>query len=202
MLVFSCKDKDDDATSNLPTPAIEYFPLTVGSYWVYDWYSIDALGNEEPYPLYHDSIYISGDTVIGGLTYSIMEGTHFNSDFRSFYRDSSGFLVNGEGGVPLFTTTSEQVQLGLDTIFIDSEPFAIVDTKMQPTATSITVPAGTFADCLTATTFVTSFDPNYPHGVREQPYYYAKGVGRILHRIAFYSTPGYFESKLAKYHIE
>ncbi len=201
MLVFSCNCNDDDAATN-PTPATEYLPLNIGNYWVYQWYIIDTLGNETIYGNTLDSIYISGDTVINGNTYAVMEGRQFNSDILYFYRDSSGYLVSANSSVPLFTTTSSSERLGIDTLFVGTAPLVMNDANMQPPSPSVTVPAGTFNDCLSTVTYMTSFEADYPHGIRTFPYQYAKGVGRVLHRIAFYSTPNYYESRLVRYHVE
>jgi hypothetical protein len=201
MLVFSCNCNDDDTVSG-PTPATEYLPLNVGNYWIYQWYLIDTLGNETIYSNTLDSIYISGDTVINGNTYAVMEGREFNSDIQYFYRDSSGYMVSAKSDIPLFSTKSTTGQLGLDTLFFGTDPFLVNEANMQPPSPSVTVPAGTFNDCLSTVTYMTSFEADYPHGVRTFPYHYAKGVGRILHRVAFYSNANYYESRLVRYNVE
>ncbi len=201
MLVFSCNCNDDEGPA-LPTPATEYMPLAVGNYWIYQWYKIDTLGNETLYGNTLDSIYVSGDTMINGNTYAILRGREFNSDIQYFYRDSSGYMVSAKSKIPLFTTTSTTERLGIDTLFIGTDPFLMNDKNMQPPTPSVTVPAGTFADCLSTITYMTAFEADYPHGVRTFPYQYAKGVGRLLHKVAFYSTADYYESRLVRYHVE
>jgi hypothetical protein len=204
MLVFSCNCNDDDTVIGPiePVPATDYLPLNKGNYWIYQWYVIDTLGNESIYSNNLDSIYISGDTVINGNTYAIMEGKEFNSEIRRFYRDSSGYMVSAESKTPLFTTTSTTEQLGVDSIPTETPPLVMLEANMQPPSPLVTVPAGSFKDCLSTVTYMTSFEADYPHGVRTFPYRYAKGVGRILHRIAFYSNANYYESRLVRHHVE
>ncbi|MCC6726345.1 MAG: hypothetical protein IT258_17690 [Saprospiraceae bacterium] len=201
MLVFSCNCNDDDSAAN-PIPATNYLPLTVGNYWVYQWYKIDASGNETPYGSYLDSVYVSGDTLINGFTYHILEGRELNVPFRKFYRDSSGYLVSTISDIPLFSTTSTTEQLGIDTVFAGPEPLAMLEYAMQNPTPTVTVPAGTFSDCLTTLTSMTSFEDDYPYGIRTYPYHYAEGIGRVQHKVSFYGSPDYLESRLLRYHIE
>ena len=73
-LIQSCKDKECEPTS--VNPSI-HLVTTVGSFWLYDWYSIDSLGNEKI--LRTDSTYIAGDTVINGKTNIIKKHDGFNN---------------------------------------------------------------------------------------------------------------------------
>jgi hypothetical protein len=201
VFVFACNCNDDDGPT-LITPATEYLPLTVGNYWIYQWYKIDESGNETQHGNYLDSIYISGDTVINGFTYSIIKGKEFNAPIERFYRDSSGYLVSATNNIPLFSTISTTEQLGIDTIFTETGPLVMLAYSMQNPTPSITVPAGTFSNCLTTLTSLTSFEEDYEYGVRNYPYQYAEGVGRVQHKISFYSSGEYYESRLVRYHVE
>lgn len=199
LFLFSCKDKDDDAKLNAVT-ATDYFPLTVGSYWVYQWYNIDNLGNETIRST-KDSVFVSADTIINGLTYAILQGTEFGNEIKRFYRDSSGFLVDEKGEIPLFTIHEEPALLGIDTFYASNAPWFWREYKMAADA-NITVSAGTFENCLTAETYLNPIEPNAENGIRIYPFNYAEGIGLVRHRTSFYYEPLYLESRLISYHIE
>lgn len=203
VFAFACKDKDDDTTSNpLPIAATDYFPLTQGSYWIYQWYKIDSQGNAEIWASYLDSIYVSGDSIINGITYAKVEGTYIKTPITYFYRDSSGFLVDENGGAPLFSTTLETEVLGVDTFSTEVAPLFWREYKMAANTSNVTVPAGTFDDCLQSILYLTSLEPDYEHGVRTYPLEYAKGVGLVRQRTSFYHSPDYLEGRLMRYNIE
>lgn len=122
-----------------PSP-ISYFHLNYGSYWVYDWYVIDSLGNETFLNI-TDSIFISGDTTIGNSTYSISEGTWFGgSPFVEYLRDSSFHLVNEAGRVFCSSTNFTDTLHIWNSMNGDETGFL----KMAQNTSSVTVPAGTF----------------------------------------------------------
>ena len=71
-LFIACsKDDKNDSPPKEPTdsstPASAYYPMKVGSYWVYDVYEIDSNGTEAI--VGHDSIAVTKDTLIHGKTF-------------------------------------------------------------------------------------------------------------------------------------
>ncbi|MBK8567288.1 MAG: hypothetical protein IPN76_29185 [Saprospiraceae bacterium] len=199
MLAFSCKDKDDDATT-APISATEYFPLSPGNYWIYNWVKIDTMGNETPY-IRIDTVTVTGEEVVNGFTYAKVKGTNFGGEFEHLYRDSSGFLVKADGGTPVFSV-NQGILLGQDTTWSGDFPLFWTEEKMKTGFSPVTVPAGTFEECLSKDLLIYPLGLESPFGVRTYPYYYAKGVGLVQHYISFYSTPDYYESRLVEYHIE
>ena len=199
LLAFSCKDKDDDATTT-PIPATDYFPLTAGSYWIYNWVKIDTLGNETP-QVRMDTVTVVGDTVVNGLNYSIVEGTVFGGGVRHIYRDSSGYLVEAAGGTAEFSV-SLNIALGNDTTWIGDMPAFWTSESMDVEPASVTVPAGTFESCLVKIQTIYPLEFDIPAGNRIYPYHYAKGVGLVKYRTSFLSSFDYLEARLSDYHIK
>ena len=97
VLIASCSKCDDEMPATQQSDP-NYFPLSQGSYWVYDWVKIDTLGNESSFNR-RDSIYVAGDTLINNQNYKVLKGESFNPTLPLFYRDSSGFLVNEKGAL-------------------------------------------------------------------------------------------------------
>ena len=95
ILISSCK-KEEDVIEQPTTKSVDYTPLTVGNFWVYENYSIDTLGNETVL-IQKDSIVVDRDTVIGSYTYFILEGTSYPTinvwGIVDIVRDSSDYLV-------------------------------------------------------------------------------------------------------------
>ena len=153
-----------------------YVPLTIGSYWVYEWVKVDTFGVESPVT-FRDSVFISGDTLINGEVYSIVDGTFLGSEkTKEFHRDSSGYLVN-EKGETLFNPNNNTDLLWTDTIFVGEDPFVLIEYSMEGATTDVTVPAGTF-NCLNFQGKVISLEDDYPWGTRYTGYYYADGIAK------------------------
>lgn len=197
MLVFSCKD--DDATTN-PTLATDYFPLTKGSYWIYDWYTIDSLGNEASIGR-TDTLKVTGDTILNGIEYSVVEGTLLGTESLNFYRDSSGYLDDAWSVTPELSVDLG-AELGQDTILIGDLQAFWTSESMEPELETVTVPAGKFESCLVKVKTLYPLEFDIPAGVRTYPHYFAKGVGMVKYRTSFLSSFDYLESRLVKYKIE
>lgn len=96
--LFSCKkDKDGPASSS---GANDFVVQTAeGSWWVYDWYTIDTNGTASPTSM-RDSVYVSKDTTVRGHRYAMIEGTFLGQPgFTRTERDSNGFIVSAEGNI-------------------------------------------------------------------------------------------------------
>jgi hypothetical protein len=110
MVLCSCKKEKPESEQTPDNTTPDYvLPNTVGSYWVYEKYNVDSLGNENYLSV--DTLFITGDTIINGYTY-----TAFNSVFNTLphpdhLRDSSGYIID-ELGIIYYS----YVNLG-DTLF-------------------------------------------------------------------------------------
>ena len=77
---------------------MNYTPLSIGNYWVYEGYKIDTNGIEEPLNN-HDSLVIKRDTIINGHSYFVLEGNKISSiwKIKGIFRDSAEYAVNSDG---------------------------------------------------------------------------------------------------------
>lgn len=136
----ACKKDIEKTFTPSTAPSTTYSPMTTGSYWVYDWYVIDSAGIATPYPA-TDSIYIVGDTIIGGNTFSIQAGTWYGiSQSPKYFRDSIGYLINETGRI--FFSANNYT----DTLYTWNSGDGTVTgyLKMNNIGAIVTVPAGTF----------------------------------------------------------
>lgn len=140
-LFSSCKKEEDSSQTGNTITASDYFPLSVGSYWIYDVYQIATDGSETKHPNL-DSVYISSDTLIDGHIYSV-----FKSDSRLFpdqvFRDSSGYLIGPSGHIAFAPNNSEPI-LSTRTEFIGPDTFYVYTNRMEKVAQAVSVPAGLF----------------------------------------------------------
>ena len=202
--ISSCK-KDvaiPQAPTN-PTSSGTYIPMTVGSYWIYDWYDVDTLGNTTPLNV-TDSISVSGDTIIGLNTFYVMEEFWHNQIIpaRKFYRrDSCGSLIDTSGNV-YFSSTNLT-----DTLFIGYETSSELGYyKMTDINKMVTAPAGTFSTMNAAFIFVNLLGTWPCWGkfyVSDKQY--AKNVGKVRQSFIFNGPNGpicfIHDRRLRTYHI-
>ncbi len=196
-LFFSCKN-DDDATGG-PVQQSNYTPLTIGSYWVYDWVREDTLGNQTMMSQV-DTMTVVGDTVLNGVEYAVLEGTFLGGPQTKFQRDSIGYLVNSNGAI-LFDSNNSTNLIFSDTIFAGPSPHVFMEYRMEGVITSVDVPAGIF-QCVNYQGTIIPADPNHPHGTRITNQYYAEDIGLVRSRMFFFNSPDYIVSRLVAYHIE
>lgn len=186
-----------------PTPAVttssvnDYFPMTVGSYWVYEIVNVDSLGVEVPQTQI-DTVTITGDTILNGNTYTVAAGTWMSNAQRLwFYRDSSNYIVTNEGDV-LFT--DQPTTDTLDSYYIQNIGWRYQYMTSPPP--SVATPICTFSSILHTKTDLWSENPTYPWGTpRSDHSYYAEGVGHVLQVFYFYSSPNYLHRRLTEYYI-
>lgn len=186
LFLSSCKKENSEINhpEENPSPAYQ-FPSKVGSYWVYNWYAVDSTGIETQLS-YVDSVFILGDTLINGHSYSIYKGNNVGGNYNTYFqRDSSGYIVNEHGHVSftyvdfttLFTSGSEQG-------FWDYYGHSL-EGKV-----SLTIPLGTYQ------AFVSEYYIYSPNGTAinncgdiDHSYktYYSSGIGQIQHETAYYT---------------
>lgn len=99
LIAISCKKEKEIIPQPAPNNSSYSYITTAGSYWVYDRYQVDSLGNEVLQPD-KDTVRLVGDTIIGSYTYHKFEIEQWlENDYVSFQRDSSGFIVNNYGNI-------------------------------------------------------------------------------------------------------
>jgi hypothetical protein len=203
-LFTACKKDDvDPIDNNPPESSPNYFPMTVGSYWVYETYEIDSMG-VETFKNMRDSLFIAGDTTIRNHTYYLLKGTKYGSSqikTLNAYRDSNSYIVSHTGNVLFHPSNfSDTLSIGLNQLGSDSV-FWSYWSKMESVPNQVQVPAGTFSSIRSATEFYFSWLPD-PHKTRTHYKYYADGVGQLINQFSFANNfHSYFEQRLVRYHI-
>lgn len=177
----SC-NKDDSETEVIPIPEADYMQLKVGNYWAYEGYRLDSTGNETPITALTDSLVIIGDTNIRGELYFKQLST--TSLHIAYLRDSSGYLVNGDGEFKFCDHNFNEI-FRVDTIHPD---LSYIEYMMLDHDSLISVPFGTYST-LEVNGKVIPLDPNYPHGINYTHYFYADGIGMIKSSTYYFSSP-------------
>jgi hypothetical protein len=191
MLAFSCSEDISPANAELKA----YTHFKPGSYWVYDVTYINADGNS--FPRNPDSLYMSQDTVINGLTYHVMQGKKFGQNYKSLRRDSTDRL--------LVTHPDSKVIFSLEKNTTYSYPLIVGDDvfgtnyyKLDQQTIDFQIEAGSFQ----AVAFGGEFIPVQSTGKTYHHYlYYSKNTGVVSERVSVYSG-GEFILTLKRYHIE
>ena len=210
LFISSCKKDVVELEPIIPPSAI-YMPLTIGSYWVYQDYLIDSLGNSTIMQT-RDSMYVAHDTLINGKSYSVLKGRFFPHGVAflpdstvMIVRDSSGFMVDYLGNI---LYASQIIPDTLDSGVTPTSPgkndtlfywYQIMDQNTH----TISVPAGSFStlDCKTHYTIF----PQSPKPIEQLNHrYISENVGIIIETWSYSSQSAigsYIEKRLINYHI-
>lgn len=176
-----------------------YIPMTVGSFWVYQWYQVDSSGTELLLDGKIDSIFIEKDTLIGGAIFKkIREANSFLSvpSVIKFRRDSLGYLIDPWHNI-YFSTTNF-----MDTLRIFHTNEMKIIYQMKVATPPIITLAGAF-DCLNFHGEITPF-LNVDWEKQDVNRYYSRGVGKVQENNFFFSSANLkqYHRRLMEYHIE
>ena len=199
-LVSSC-EKDEEVINE----SVDYTPLSIGDYWVYENYSTDTFGIETILPQI-DSVIIDRDTIIRGETYYVFEGTNYPNNqhwgILNIVRDSADCLVNLDG-IILFSLNNFSDVLYEDIRIFDTDTLYTYQYQMETITGSVVVPTGTYNDVLN---YKGTFNINNPmNGVTNPRYsnnYYAPDIGMIMETCFYFSTPTIYGRRLISYNIQ
>jgi hypothetical protein len=201
------KEELPDAPPTPPEPETNYYPLTTGSYWVYQMYQVAANGSENELNS-TDSVIIIGDTTINENIFAVFEKTSssWNSSHQYYVRDSSGYMIDVHGNAFFtsknFTDTLSQGDRYVDDNDTTSMFIYSYSSIMEIVDNPLTVPAGSFDVINHKTTTFTN--ENIP--VTNPRYintYYADNVGKIMYTNFYFSSDEIeLQWRLINYHIE
>ena len=178
------------------TSILEFANIEVGSYWVYEWHIIEPEGTESPYNL-KDSLVIERDTIISGKQYFIRSGTLLESDRTEILLfDSLNSIFIYPSNEILFTI-DETIE---ETKFYGpaEEPVATGIYALSGDTSTVIVPAGEF-ECMNYQGLIEVQEPDYEFGIRENDNLYANGIGLVLMKTQFLSSPNDLEMRLVRY---
>jgi hypothetical protein len=201
--IISCNEDDNGTPDDLAeTPC--YFPLSVGSYWIYNSYEIDSQKNEILIGE-NDTTFITGDTAINGNTYFVFYGKRWvvgTMKMEKYYRDSSGFIVNPTGEI-VFAVTDRT-----DTLFrdnpVDGDSSLCKYGIIEIYPGEISVPAGVFDSLYNYRLNITFLDTP-GEDVGNLYNFFAPNIGRItrqnFYMHEFMEEGIYYEERLVDYYI-
>lgn len=105
LIISSCSSDDSGSSSDFTTTNL---PLTLGNYWTYDVENEDATGGITSG---RDSLFVSGDILISGVTHKKMETLALPNGFYSSTLRNNGLRVDGST-VKISGTASYDLGLG------------------------------------------------------------------------------------------
>lgn len=198
IFIFSCK-KEIDVPPCESQLARSYFPMEVGSYWIYQWYEVDSSGTEELMEGKIDTVKIIKDTLIGT---SIFKKIQENNSFITapvvikYRRDSLGFLIDPQNEI-YFSSSNFTDTLKI----INNTNFKII-YKMEVPDEPIETASGVF-DCLNFQGEVTPFI-TVDWSTQLINTYYSRGVGKVQENNFYFSNAetSQFQRRLIEYYLE
>ena len=197
-LLFSSCKKDNDTPP--PTESVlDYFPLSVGNYWVYERYGCDSTWTDCTSKSI-DTSFITKDTIIDGNTYFKIEGTSpVGQPSTSFFRDSLDYIVDNIGNI-MFSSTDFDSKLAEEYIIVNETDTAFYwYYQMQKEPYNIEVDAGTF-ECLDNQMSFFRHQDDFEKEFNTHQLF-AKEVGPVLKQAMFASSTSGFKQELIGYKI-
>lgn len=204
VLLTACrKEEDAPATPTAPEPlSISAFSqLDSGNYWVYDRHRVDSMDVVDPTYYRRDSLFITGDTVLDGHTWSVVRlaSNGVVSGMIEYWRDSADFLL-GRCGEVLFSSAN----LG-QVIWVDSIPApstVSIHYSVGSALVPVSVPAGNFQSyVMTGTCYSYGTFPVIPAWKYPRDHW-VEGIGRVKWYDYFaFGTIGY-RYQLVDYHVQ
>lgn len=202
-LFVSCKKESiqPPPASSGNTTNVYSFPLTNGSYWIYQHDMLDSAGNIIATGCL-DSTWVKGDTIIGAYTYKKVRSVNLGGNPYNgitplrLLRDSAGYLVDDTGWYIEHDNFTDTLHYQSNMGAMDAWYF------MRHGDSLVTVNAGTF----TIIDYEGNGYPtasNYPYAV---PLYthdmYADNIGLVLKQSAMMWTSQVNRKVLVRYHIQ
>lgn len=196
LLFWSCNEEN-----NLPPPpnALNYFPLEVGAYWIYEIYTqqpdqaevIQGFDTLEVTNSYQD-----GEDVVFELSRS------GNYEFSTFFPDqlrlSDGELI-AENGDLILTVNDDNAGMIVRTDSLAAN-LGFVYYRFLADTEDITVPAGTFA-CINFEGEIVPSDPEEEINGKRINRYYSEGVGLVDASNFFFNGAGKIGIRLNSFEL-
>jgi hypothetical protein len=217
LVASSCKKEKDlepvvsETTAPSANPNMYHFPLTIGSYWIYEDITVDS-NNVIISHRGLDSVFVEKDTIINGKQYfkkkivalnptGYYVGWFFENNLIS--RDSSGYIVNPTGK---FIKHDDFTHI-LDIFNYNESGAAFTTTnRMAHKDSLVTVPAGTFPTINYLAKITIPDSINAKFHITYCDHILANNIGLIYKTISFYSSMTALDNRksgirLIRYHI-
>ena len=203
LTIWSCENLNDSSVKLL-----NYLPMKVGNYWVYQHFRVDSMGVETKLSMY-DSVAIMGDTMINSKKYFVFyQSNPPVSAIPSFVRDSSGSLLNDKNEI-FFSQTNFKDTLMRSTFIDNNIKYFDSSIKMEKAKNLVSVPMGNYEALNAKGTLLLYIDlkNDIPYVGINIPViyyntYYAPNVGLILDTYIYLSQyKTRYERRLIRYKI-
>jgi hypothetical protein len=196
ILFASCKKNDPNPVTPIESnvTVANYMPLSVGNYWIYEFYSADSTLNFTDQNTI-DSIYVEKDTLINGQTYKALISSLFHS--TTYVRDSSDYIVSGDG-YKLFSINSYNGNT-FEQYFPDGDSSYTVSWKMMNSDSIFSCPNSRYLSKYVIGTVNSTDNPQFK--ARTVFRAYAKNIGMVGRRANWLSANFYNEWKLIRYKV-
>lgn len=195
----SCKETSD--TTPKKVSVTEYFPLVVGTYWVYERSSCDSTW-ADCNSISIDTNRITKDTVINENQYFKLEGKNLvGTDIPVFLRDSNNYIVNLQGQIILTIESFDSILYEryltnpdkTDTIFHTYN-------QMVNHPNQVDVPAGIF-NCIDNRSSLFRKIDNFEKEYNSHTYY-SKYAGLVYQNALFANSLGGLKRELISFEYQ
>ena len=195
ILLFTyCKSDIVEPTSS-QEKVTDYFPSSVGNYWIYKVYWADSTLNFVDHNEI-DSMFVQKDSVVNGNLYKVVKSSFLNETV--LMRDSLNYLVTHSGKKLLTLNKSDEI-LSQESYTLN-ELTIILSFKMKNIDSTCIVPSGNYL-CKYVIGLQKSSSSKSNYKERKVFYAYSKGLGRISRRLTFLISNEYLEERLLRYNI-
>ena len=198
LFIASCSKEGSNPVEpiNAQEKVTDYYPMGVGNYWIYEYYTSDSTLNFIDQNII-DSVYVEKDSICNGNVYAVVCSSYWSG--QTLIRDSSDYLVTNTGK-KIFTIAKDTSNF-IDRYYPYPDNVYHETWKMKESDSTCSVPSGQYvAKYLLGT--VTSSIPISPLRSRRSYYYaYVKSVGKVYERLGYVNYPEYIEERLIRYHI-
>jgi hypothetical protein len=200
IFAFSACKKETKSNPELPPQesVLDYYPLAVGNYWLYEVSSCDSSW-EDCTSMRVDSNYVSKDTLMNGHTYFKLEGRKMTGSAPSFIRDSLDYIVDNRGNI-LFSNKDFATKFHEEYVISQTDTIYHWFYKMDSTPFVVTVPLGEFI-CLDNKLSFFRINENFQHEFNAHSAY-AKNVGPVHKQVMFASSTGGYKTELVGYNLQ
>lgn len=192
--LVSCK-KGNDGQNIQNKSVLEYYPLKVGNYWVYQTSNCDSTWTNCD-SVRMDTNYVSKDTLIDGLQYYKIAGKKLINSSPVYLRDSLNYIVDYGGNVK-FSDNDFQNIFHENYIIQNNDTLFHYYYKMQEDPTTFAVPMGNFS-CLDFRLSLFRRTESFNHEFTGHSAY-SKGVGLVYESILFATTTSGMKRELVSY---
>ncbi|NNE28531.1 MAG: hypothetical protein HKN16_02775 [Saprospiraceae bacterium] len=192
-LIFSCNDDDDQSMNIGQENVMDWYPLSVGSFWVYDIRRQDDDG-EFTLTTGQDTLTVAGDTMINGQLYSILDWEGQFSFPDQYLRDSLDYIVDEKGNKIFSHSNSMELLASYSEFIVSTEVFMVGDTTVQ-------FDFGEFESLYTRETFVVDSIVTSQCDL-EDLQFWVKDIGLVRDELHYHSQCEIIRRELADYQIK